>query len=291
MAKAQNRECAGRSRPLGSYYRTIRRFFQYQIRSGCGKTGLGDQSMNILVTGDIVLDCHLYGGVKTGATSFSEPGTEYSPRLGGAALTRDILCAAAKADVVAKGAAWDEALQAWNERNELLQKEGKPPEPRPDDLPKTRPSSPAYDAILGLDDEELDELVETLPTHLRSYGVWIDQPSRKGAKDRVWRVERHFGYGPTDINATGSIFKRTKLPESPSLTLIDDGSILYRHDESKHAWPDFSKGSGYYLLKTSSPLARGDLWEALDCVRERLIVVLYVNDLRREDAQISARLS
>ena len=39
---------------------------------------------SILVAGDIVLDCHLYGGMKTEATSFSEPGTVYTEHLGGA---------------------------------------------------------------------------------------------------------------------------------------------------------------------------------------------------------------
>ena len=37
---------------------------------------------SILVTGDVVCDCHLYGGVKTEAASFSEPGTIYAERLG-----------------------------------------------------------------------------------------------------------------------------------------------------------------------------------------------------------------
>ena len=50
-----------------------------------------------LVTGDIVLDCHLYGGVKTAATSFSEPGTSYTQHLGGAVLTQKLLRAAIKA--------------------------------------------------------------------------------------------------------------------------------------------------------------------------------------------------
>jgi hypothetical protein len=42
----------------------------------------------LLVTGDIVLDCHLYGGVKTAATSFSEPGTSMRRDLGGAVRVR-----------------------------------------------------------------------------------------------------------------------------------------------------------------------------------------------------------
>ena len=115
----------------------------------------------VLVTGDVVRDCHLYGGVKTAATSFSEPGTRYEERYGGAALTHELLEAAA-ATARAAGSTWEVAL--------------------------------------GL------SLPKKLPPQLRSYGVWMDRPKRKGSKERVWRVERHFGYGPTaPINSSDTL--------------------------------------------------------------------------------------
>ena len=49
--------------------------------------------------------------------------------------------------------------------------------------------------------------------------------------------------------------------------------------------------NGYFLLKMSLPLCRGDLWAALDPVKDRLIVLVSAIDLRREDAQINSRLS
>ena len=55
------------------------------------------EQKSILVTGDIVLDCHLYGGVKTAAASLNEPGTIYRQHLGGAALTYQLLQASADA--------------------------------------------------------------------------------------------------------------------------------------------------------------------------------------------------
>jgi hypothetical protein len=60
----------------------------------------------VVVTGDVVSDHHLYGGVKTAATSFSEPGTEYKGRLGGAALT----CALLHAGAGAAGDKWEVQL-------------------------------------------------------------------------------------------------------------------------------------------------------------------------------------
>jgi hypothetical protein len=202
----------------------------------------------ILVTGDVVLDCHLYGG-------HAGVGSAYVEHLGGAALTHGLIQAAASA-----------AAQAKQE------------------------VAPAYGTRLDLDTREL---ARTLPHHLRSYGVWVAQPVRRGSRESVWRVERDFGYGSTEPPRQ-AVFERNPAqdPVSPTLTLIDDGGILFRNGTSRGAWPDFRQdGAGLYLLKTTSPLCRGDLWAALEPVMDRLIVVTAAGDLRHEDAQINSRLS
>src|SRR5450759_1830919 len=73
----------------------------------CARTG-GEYGLmeTILMTGDIVLDCHLYGGVKTAAASFSGPGAAYTEHLGGAALTHELVGAAASAAAAADGPAY-----------------------------------------------------------------------------------------------------------------------------------------------------------------------------------------
>jgi hypothetical protein len=58
-------------------------------------------------------------------------------------------------------------------------------------------------------------LKTTLPQHLRSYGVWVDTPARKGKKERVWRAERHFGYGPTEPERMARIFPKGTWALSP----------------------------------------------------------------------------
>jgi hypothetical protein len=196
---------------------------------------------SILVTGDIVLDCHLYGGVKTAANSFGGPGTTYAEPLGGAALTHALVTAAAS----------------------------------------------TYEAHLGID---IKGLKRTLPKHLRSYGVWTERPAEKG---RVWRVQSDFGYGPVETPRQVVFQPNPVKPSSqPLLTLIDDGAILFRHGASNGVWPEFpKKGGGHFILKTTSPLCRGDLWAALEPVMDRLIVVVSADDLRREDAQVNSRLS
>src|ERR1035437_7656805 len=207
----------------------------------------------ILVTGDIVLDCHLYGGVYGGVGTAAA--SAYAENLGGAALTHGLLQAAASA-----------APEAGKK------------------------AAPAYRTKLDLDTRHLER---TLPQHLRSYGVWVPQPARKGSRDLVWRIERDFGYGSAEPPRQ-SVFERNPAqpPRSPILTLIDDGGILFRNGTSRSAWPEFAeKAAGHYLLKTTSPLCRGDLWAALEPVMDRLIVVVSVGDLAREDAQINSRLS
>src|SRR5919106_3850184 len=208
----------------------------------------------LLVTGDIVLDCHLYGGVKTAAASSSEPGTTYTQHLGGAALTHLLLEASADAD----GRAWDKARDNWSKLNAERQEKSLPA--LPDDLPKDRPE-PAFEVTLGLQTAGLES---SLPGHLRSYGVWSDRPAKKGSDQRVWRVDRHFGYGPTESIQTGSIFNPVHPATEPVLTVIDDGGILFRQGSSRNAWPKLSTdGTTHFLLKMSSPLCRGDLWSEL----------------------------
>lgn len=240
----------------------------------------------ILVTGDVVLDCHLYGGVKVAATSFGEPGTVYTPHLGGAALTHELVRTAADL----KGLAWDAEKKKWDEANKPCQTENKAPSPWPNGLPEQRPAM-AFETHLAFAAEALEQ---SLPTHLRSYGVWTAQPAKKGSKDRVWRVERQFGYGPGESAAYSSLFKTAPLlpPEPPAITLIDDGGMLFRQRASESMWPALSKlANVHYLLKMSWPLCRGDLWSALDPIMDQLIVVVSAADLRREDAQINSGLS
>lgn len=249
----------------------------------------------ILVTGDIVLDCHLYGGVKTVATSFSEPGTAYHPHLGGAVLSQKLLAAAADA----AGLAWDRLNAEYNEakarrakENEQLranQKELLDDVPRPDKLTQNRPAT-QFETHLGLDGADLRQ---TLPSNLHSFGVWTPHPAKKEAKDLVWRVQKHFGYGRAVERKpdTEPIFKKgMSFPTNPALVLIDDGGMLFRQQSSHDVWPNLlveEKQGSFVILKMAAPLCRGDLWSWLIANnRDRLLVLVSADDLRSEDTQI-----
>src|ERR1035438_4657593 len=63
--------------------------------------------------------------------------------------------------------------------------------PRPDKLTQNRPTK-QFETHLGLDGAGVRQ---TLRSNLHSFGVWTPHPEKKGAKDLVWRVQKHFGYG------------------------------------------------------------------------------------------------
>jgi hypothetical protein len=254
-------------------------------------------STSVLVTGDIVRDSHLYGGIKTAATSFAEPGTAFLPHLGGAALSQKVLRAAADA----KGLAWDRLEKEWKEaknrrsmENVARVEKGESPLDaiaRPDKLSHSRPAK-SFEVHIGL---EVARLHDTLPDHLQSFGVWTPHPAKRGAKERVWRAERNFGYGQAGApkeNEGATLKKGPASRSSPAVVLVDDGGILYRHQGCREAWPDVTKGKPFVILKMSGPLCRGDLWpHLLSIAAERLLVVVCADDLRGEDSQIRRRLS
>ena len=247
---------------------------------------MGKRNGSVIVTGDIVLDCHLYGGAQDGKPSRNDRGTQYVEVPGGAALTRALLDATADE----QGLVWDEARSMWDEERAARRKANQPLPPRPDDLAPRRPPR-HYATILA---QQLPDVWGAIPLHLRSYSVWTPSPTDKRDKNQVWRTNRDFGYGPLEPQQHGYQFPID--PESgetvPNLVVIDDAAKGFRHATAKASWPTLDAQDGrYYLLKMTHPIACGDLWEALHDVRERLIVIVSAGDLRRQDIQIDARLS
>ena len=174
----------------------------------------------ILVTGDIVLDHHLYGGIKTDPTSHAEPGTRSISHLGGADLSQKMLTAASDA----AGKEWDKQKAGYDESN-AAHGGGIP---WPDSLLKQKPEYAIHGGI------EVGNLMQSLPRSLHSYGVWTphlpDKSSKPGAA-RVWRAQTHFGYG-SEFGSAFAFAKSAGLPVTPDVILFDDGGILFRHEAS-----------------------------------------------------------
>ncbi len=236
----------------------------------------------VLVVGDIVVDHHLYGGIKTAATSLDEPGTLPTRQLGGACLSVEILKAAADAERMI----WDKVKGKREQENKAKKKEtsNKGLTPCP---------TPLYGVDLGIDNANL---LTSLPENLHSFGVWTPHSKVNKSNDRVWRVRQHFGYGNTKSGSDSIFARATNLPAGPTVVLLDDGAIHFRYQVAKDVWPQFSANGSegpIYLLKMSSPLCCGDLWPALieAGVANRLVVLVSADDLRRQGAQIRRWLS
>lgn len=242
---------------------------------------------HLLVTGDIVLDSHLYGGVKLDANSPQEPGTVSIPHLGGAALS----CKLLKATADASGVVWDAAKAKYDK--ECLEQGVTLKWPK--GLATVRPAAD-YSTHLGIDPAPFKNAP---PGSHCSYGVWTPYPVSKSSKPtdaQVWRVKTHFGYG-SGHGSPPPCKPAASLPLNPGVILVDDGSIAFRNSACARAWPDFAataQSHPFVILKMSASICRGDLWPHLlaqPSLPERLLVVVSAADLRCEDAQIRPNLS
>lgn len=251
-----------------------------------------------LVAGDIVRDAHLYGGIKTSPSSQQEPGTLKAIRPGGAALSQELLAAAADH----RGRQHDRAVERWRKANQAREAGGKAPLPRPDDLPEERPAA-WHDCRLtveiGATEEDRFAFLDRLPAALHSFGVWTPHPAEGSGGEPVWRVATHFGYGPG--LPSGVEYPPCSAPveagRAPAVILIDDGGIAFRHERCREAWSLFERRRDgefpWIVLKMSAPLCRGELPAHLGAIgaQDRLIVVVSADDLRDEHALIRRRLS
>jgi hypothetical protein len=111
-------------------------------------------------------------------------------------------------------------------------------------------------------------------------------------KARVWRVGRFCGYhGPANGDCPQFAVDGDGGPAD--IVVIDDAGNGFRETEA--CWPAALKSGGkkpIVILKMSSPLNRGRLWEFLHKeFADKLIVVLTADSLRAEGVNISRRLS
>ncbi len=125
----------------------------------------------------------------------------------------------------------------------------------------------------------------TDPRFYHSYATW-----RRDA-DGCWRVRGYLGVDSTRVLDPC----RADVSEqvAPEIVVIDDAALGFRA-HPQH-WPRAIRETAdrpWVVLKMSSPVAAGDLWNHLvrTCA-ERLIVVLTVDDLRQTEVQISRQLS
>lgn len=208
----------------------------------------------ILVTGDVIADHHLYVGERAVPNDTRKIGTLERKAEGGAGLLYRIL------EAVGKNKPADQSFHL-------------------------------FDVQFGL----RKAVYHKLPCAFNGYALW--KPFLSDSGQKVWRMAQPLGYG----DPCPSPFPYAKYTVEPtiaaSVVVIDDGGLGFRHNTQKSAWPKAIQKKQtskpyWVVLKMSSPVGQGDLWRHLSSqFRERLVVVVSIGDIRREEVRVSRGIS
>lgn len=212
----------------------------------------------ILVTGDVVLDHNLYAGQRFSPVAPATTGLKHTACPGGATLTYEMLKALAQLPPIPNG------------------------------------PSAKLDVRFGLEGIDAAAL-ERWPTQFKTGAVWSAFPP--GAKGKQhWRLEKNLGYGPKERGDYPAQRAAGLDDLNPKIVVIDDGALGFRL--ASKCWPAIGAQhleggeKPWIILKMSSPIARGDLWRMLlEYWKERLIVVIAADNLRREEVRVTRGLS
>lgn len=152
--------------------------------------------------------------------------------------------------------------------------------------------------VIKYDENLIDELstkfIHTM-CDLRKYKHSIDEDNCP--KDEKNRVENFIGFPPSD-----EFKEKDKMPkiDENTQTNYNEQDIVLIHDADnyfrryKQAWPNIIKNKTeiepLFIHKMHLSYASGDLWKKI-CEKERKIIVIDVEDLRKSGLRISRSLS
>jgi hypothetical protein len=215
----------------------------------------------VLVTGDVVVDHHLYEGKRHTASAVERQGVKVVREHGGAqTLTRLIAATISRASELKEAGAADWTV----------------------DCPLTLPAE------------------AEVPCGHHALAVWKPFPSdstNPASKEAVWRADLLMGYGHDEVlqPPESRPLELSSPPRArPEILVLDDAGFQFRHRRSEKCWllPAQAKGKpAWIVLKMSGPVCQGDLWHRLTKERERLIVVVSAQELRQESVRLGSGLS
>ncbi len=221
----------------------------------------------VLVTGDVVIDHHIYRG-DPGAPGYRVAPTTTMRRVaGGAALVFQLL--------------EELGLQIAGPRPTAGQKQQR-----------------AFNAVFGL---ERTKLLES-PEALCAYGVWEPFSDIQGKKAKVWRLADALGYGENSSTTTLPV-DSDAIAKPADVLVLDDAQLGFRSSVAASAWPAFlnpkpSKAKKapqpeWVVLKMAAPIACGDLWRSVcaDQVKSKTVVLVSIDDIRREEVRVTSGIS
>jgi hypothetical protein len=207
----------------------------------------------VLVTGDIVLDHHIYEGERLRLLDDRSRGVHTWEEFGGAAMTQKLIQEIFQTDPRKGSATWEARL--------AYQLPAEPPQ------------------------------TGTVPQELTSYVMWMPFDAVEG-KDKAWRVERPLGYG-TPQPVASLPWKGAGPHQPDILVLDDAGAGFRNAGARTHWHLQKAALPQWVVLKLSGSPGRGDLWDEVQNLKlqDRLVIVVSIESLRRMEAQLNPGLS
>ncbi|MGO9531419.1 MAG: RyR domain-containing protein [Syntrophobacteraceae bacterium] len=207
----------------------------------------------ILVSGDFVLDNHIYEGRRSHFGDNTSAGVILKVQIGGAALVHELL-----------------------ENLLMVEKE----------------SDRKWQSVCAVDDPVKSGDACHINPAEQAFAFWRPSPKKVAAdKKRYWRVSESMGFGPAENQPQCKKMTPAKITKNPEIVVISEGGMGFR--ECKNNWrEDALSKAKWIVLKTTSPVANGGLWELLTAkYSERLIVIVSAWELRKSPARMNAGLS
>jgi len=209
---------------------------------------------NILVTGDFVLDHHIYEGRRRHYGDRRHRGVQEVEELGGAAIVHYLLAE------LEGGVTSHLSVAVDGDRKPVLT--GGDPVPA---------GLSAYAIWRPLGNVEKD-----------------------APEQRMWRTEDAMGFGCLpESSAPFKWPKDSDTPKKHDVLVLSDGGMGFREDPAGWPDDAALKQARWIVLKTTHPLGEGALWQRLTRpeFRSRLVVILSSSDLRKGKTRISTGLS
>jgi hypothetical protein len=227
--------------------------------------------MRILVAGDVVTDHYVYEGQQRIAGSTASEGAVWISEIGGAGLVGKLL----------------QTVAALN------------PGPK---------KAPGFDVKFGF--------VTSTPVSVRD-GFCVMQPCDTGAakKGKVWRMTHALGFSSVGPVVNPPPAQAAVLNQKADVVVLDDAGLGFGRWPNRTAWPKFLREHQprlpeWIVLKVSGPAAAGDLWHTivsehtqpdvqsggpapihLGPLTGRTILILAIDELRRESVRVDGKLS
>ena len=223
---------------------------------------------NVLVTGDVIIDHHIYKGERIITSSKWKTGSLVANPSGGARLICDLLLHLS-----------EKILALKDKKKQNLKVD------------------------FGLNDISPEQGIP------EAYAEWVLRDKGKAictyceektAEPELisWDLSEKLGYSDQcDQKIAYAKFARV-LNSNHQFIIVDDGYLGFRDFTSHKAWPKEIKSNGnrcpWIIYKMSRPLAQGDLWKHVTESKtssEKLVTIVSLDDLRREDVKISKGIS